>query len=285
MGTTRRALVVLWLLSAPAVAMAVESTCGACHATVLEAGHSHPLAGTREGAPACADCHVQAEVHAANPLGASTMMTFADEAARARSDACAGCHASAHPRRGTSPHQQAGVACNDCHVTHSPATPDSARLLPAGYQDLDAASATCVACHEAVFTQFAFNERHRLAEGSVTCVSCHDPHDAEPRSLLGHAGESRCVSCHRSAAGPFVFEHSASRVDGCGSCHEPHGSPNRHLLTHQQVGELCYSCHVLVPQFHIGFAPGAPARFGQDSVCTNCHTAIHGSNFDRNFLR
>jgi len=27
------------------------------------------------------------------------------------------------------------------------------------------------------------------------------------------------------------------------------------------------------------------ADFGQDAVCTNCHTAIHGSNLDRDFLR
>ncbi len=281
MGRSCTGLALGVLLAVCAAGASAQPACQACHGAVVEAGLSHPL-GEGVGAT-CEGCHRDAEGHAANPAAASGMMTFAGELPSARADACGECHAAAHPV-GTSLHRQAGVACNDCHRSHLPAS-DAAAVLPAGYADLDAASSTCAGCHEAVLTEFAFNERHRLAEGSLSCVSCHDPHDAEPRSLLGSASESGCIDCHRNAAGPFVFEHSAQPVDGCGACHEPHGSPNRHLLSHQRVGDLCYTCHVVVPQFHIGFAPGAPARFGQDSVCTNCHTAIHGSNFDRDFLR
>ena len=57
------------------------------------------------------------------------------------------------------------------------------------------------------------------------------------------------------------------------------------VLTHQDTGALCYTCHASVPQFHLGFAPVGSPRFGQQSVCTNCHVTIHGSNLDRNFLR
>ena len=82
-----------------------------------------------------------------------------------------------------------------------------------------------------------------------------------------------------------MFEHAASKVDGCTACHTPHGGPNRHMLNHQQVGELCYSCHAAVPQFHLGFSPVGAARFDEKTVCTNCHVTIHGSNLDRLFLR
>lgn len=275
-------LAVMMLVAVVAVAALAQSACEGCHGAVVEAGLSHPQ-GEDVGVT-CDGCHREAGGHASNPAAATGMMTFTDEPAATRAEACGGCHAAAHQAGGMQVHRQAGVACNDCHRSHG-TDAGTTTALPAGFTNLDAASSTCAGCHEAVLIEFTFNERHRLAEGSVSCVSCHDPHAAEPRSLLGSAGESRCVDCHRNTAGPFVFEHAAQRVEGCGACHEPHGSPNRHLLSHQRVGELCYSCHAVVPQFHIGFAPNAPARFGLDSVCTNCHTAIHGSNFDRNFLR
>ena len=109
--------------------------------------------------------------------------------------------------------------------------------------------------------------------------------DGGSRGDLGGFDDQTCARCHADKTGPFIFEHAASRAEGCGACHEPHGSPNRYLLTHQQEGALCYSCHAMVPQFHTGFGPGGPPRFGLDTVCTNCHATVHGSNLDRNFLR
>ena len=256
--------------------------CGACHADVETGRHPHFQAGAdaEEGAGACVSCHVDAEGHP----GAGDIMTFAAEGAAERSAVCASCHQEQHAGTGLAEHGRADVACSDCHRVHGAPT---AQPAPAGFESVDRASATCVGCHEDVFVQFAFNERHRLAEGAVACTSCHDPHqlDGGRDAGLGAFGQGSCADCHADAAGPFVFEHAASRVEGCVACHEPHGSPNRHLLTHQQEGELCYSCHAMVPQFHTGFGPGGPPRFGLDTVCTNCHTAIHGSNFDRNYLR
>ncbi len=214
------------------------------------------------------------------------MLAFDDEPGATINAACASCHEDAHSAR-PNPHSQAGLACTDCHRIH-PSNAAETKLpagLPAGFDRVDAASATCFECHQEAFSQFAFNERHRLQEGSVSCTSCHDPHGPASSSHLGAFGQRVCAECHADADGPFVFEHGASRVDGCGACHEPHGSPNRHMLTHQQVGELCYSCHAVVPQFHLGFGPGGPPRFDEGTVCTNCHVTIHGSNLDPAFLR
>jgi hypothetical protein len=49
------------------------------------------------------------------------------------------------------------------------------------------------------------------------------------------------------------------------------------MLTFQNVADLCYSCHAVVPGFH--------ASFGPDNQCTNCHSSIHGSNFNAFFLK
>ena len=146
-------------------------------------------------------------------------------------------------------------------------------------------TAICFDCHGEIFSQFAFNERHRLQEGVLDCTSCHDPHARQTRRLLGGFKQTQCTGCHSDKDGPFVFEHQASRSEGCTACHSPHGAPNRHLLTHQNVAEMCYACHAAVPQFHTGFSPVAPVRFGLDSQCTNCHSAIHGSNFHPAFLQ
>jgi predicted CXXCH cytochrome family protein len=85
------------------------------------------------------------------------------------------------------------------------------------------------------------------------------------------------VKCHAAKGSPFVFEHASGFVEGCTACHHPHGSPNRYMLSFQSIGELCYSCHGVVPSFH--------SRFNADTVCTNCHYAIHGSNLDPFFLK
>jgi hypothetical protein len=49
------------------------------------------------------------------------------------------------------------------------------------------------------------------------------------------------------------------------------------MLKFQEVGALCFSCHTQVPGFH--------ASFTLETNCANCHSSIHGSNFDRFFLK
>jgi DmsE family decaheme c-type cytochrome len=159
---------------------------------------------------------------------------------------------------------------------------------PPGPQEsarLGARSRVCFGCHGEQFAQLEYNEHHRLREGVLECTSCHDPHAPATRQLLGGFKQEQCVGCHTDKGGPFVFEHPASRTEGCTACHSPHGSPNRHLLAQPRVAELCLSCHASVPAFHGGANLAQPPRFGLDTQCTNCHSAIHGSHFDPFFLR
>ena len=261
------------------------ASCTACHAEIGEvfAAKPHGRAFARgelaERPDAqCAACHGDGGAHAANPMDVSAMHTFQDEPVQAVNAACGSCHKDTHP---STLNTHAGLDCTSCHsVHHEPPQP----VLPNALIDLDASSRTCHGCHEDTFTEFRFNESHRLAEGAVSCASCHDPHAPSVGMQLGGFQHSVCRKCHADKDGPFVFEHAASRVEGCTGCHTPHGSPNRHMLNHQDTGALCYSCHAAVPQFHLGFGPG-PARFDERTVCTNCHVTIHGSNLDRNFLR
>ncbi|MCB1845162.1 MAG: cytochrome c3 family protein [Halioglobus sp.] len=262
------------------MAFNADADCLDCHASAADSIATLPhkaLVNHSDPSSACTSCHGDGAGH---PSAPGSVLTFAGETLLRQNAACSGCHTGQHSAG--SAHSSAGVACVDCHVVHGNA---EAVVLPAGFERIDKGSATCARCHDDVLAQFAFNKRHRLQENSVSCTSCHDPHDRAKGPRLASATESVCTGCHADKDGPFLFEHDASRVDGCLACHTPHGSSNRHLLTHQQTGELCYSCHADVPQFHLGFAPVGDPRFGTGAVCTNCHVTIHGSNIDPGFLK
>ncbi|HSG88751.1 MAG TPA: cytochrome c3 family protein [Pseudomonadales bacterium] len=290
MGSMDRAagmLLVLALLCLTAAAADAAAPCALCHAGPAASfgatPHGHALAdlATESTADAaCVACHGDGTAHMADPLSATAIRRF-DEADAADDDTCEQCHADTHTPASNA-HARAGLACTNCHGIHAP---QAMPALPGDFGTIDAGSATCFACHQQTFTEFQLNERHRLAEGALACADCHDPHAPTGGLRLGAFREAVCGECHVDATGPFVFEHAASTVEGCSACHVPHGSPNRHLLTHQREGELCYGCHALVPQFHLGFSPAGAPRFDENTQCTNCHVTIHGSNLDPFFLR
>lgn len=276
-------------------AMALDAEiCSACHEDLVAAFAANPhTALDREGmderygaAFSCAGCHGDVSNHVEEGGGEGNVFAFSgDNPHTANAARCLECHADTHPRFLRSPHALAGMACQSCHTIHGEDGSGATgwALLKSGggierpMEKVGAASRLCASCHAGVFTQFELNERHRLREGTLECQSCHDPHAPANRLQLGGFKQAACAECHADKEGPFVFEHGASRVEGCVACHTPHGSPNRHQLKFQRVAELCYSCHAAVPGFH--------SRFSLDTVCTNCHSSIHGSNFHQAFLK
>ncbi len=267
----------------PAVAQtATSDACTGCHveqaAPTAHAGHP-PLGALAGEAGDCVACHGNDESHVSGQRP-ETFLTFSTESPARQDEACLGCHSDDHPP-GQNQHAQAGVTCAACHPVH--ATPDVPAA--AAFPGIGEISTTCAGCHLDVLEEFAFNNRHRLAEHSLTCASCHDPHSDAGNAWLSVSSGETCTECHADKEGPFVFEHDAQLVDGCQACHVPHGSASRHLLDHQEPGALCYGCHAEVPSFHLGFAPFGEPRFGVETGCTNCHVTIHGSNIDPMFLK
>lgn len=253
--------------------------CAACHEDVV-ARFAGPHAAQEAS---CAACHGDPTAHLEAGGGTDTIFSFGeDNPHTVNSRACLECHADDHPRFLRGAHARAGMDCQSCHSVHDPAPGSWANLKKSDgvtrpMDDLSTRTLACRECHGDVFTQFELNERHRLQEGILDCQSCHDPHGPSPRTQLAAFEQESCVECHGDKGGPFVFEHGSSRVDGCVACHAPHGSPNRHMLKFQRVGALCYSCHTAVPGFH--------ASFTLETNCANCHSSIHGSNFDPFFLK
>jgi DmsE family decaheme c-type cytochrome len=276
-----------------AAAVAVNA-CADCHEDQVLGfvGNPHAvldLPGWSAAGGSCVSCHGDGEEHINEGGGEVGIFAFDDShLPSAKVEVCLTCHGDAHPNFTASAHSAAGLSCTDCHAIH--AAPDSSRHLlkmaeaPAAAsmggsfgRPLGEVSSSCAECHGDVLAKFSLNERHRLQEGILDCSSCHNPHEPMAVSTLSAFGQQSCTNCHLDKSGPFVFEHGSVRVEGCTACHSPHGSINRHMLKYQRVAELCFSCHNTVPGFH--------SRFTLETNCTNCHSSIHGSNFDQFFLK
>jgi DmsE family decaheme c-type cytochrome len=130
-----------------------------------------------------------------------------------------------------------------------------------------------------------------VLEGKLNCVQCHDPHGADimkaaSTGLAMARLNETCAQCHREQAKPHVYEHEALR-EGCVTCHVPHGSINDKMLT-QRDNNLCLRCHAQVQstsssgRLYIGIVDHS--MFVSRGACwsAGCHTAIHGSDVNRN---
>jgi DmsE family decaheme c-type cytochrome len=95
-----------------------------------------------------------------------------------------------------------------------------------------------------------------------------------PDQLVRATVNETCYICHAEKRGPFLWMHPPV-AQNCANCHDPHGSINRSMLK-LRPPRLCQQCHI--GTFHPG-SPGSPGSvFVFSRACTNCHSAIHGSN-------
>lgn len=174
-----------------------------------------------------------------------------------------------------SAHDNAGVACIDCHRSHSP---DPMR-------ERTSENETCFGCHAKQRSEHLLPSAHPLRDGRMACSDCHAPHgSAGPTLLAADTVNETCTTCHAEFRGPFLWEHPPVRED-CLTCHRPHGATQRALLS-QRTPFLCQQCHLA--QFHPSTAqsgtglPGATLPSGSTSLlgrdCLNCHGQVHGSN-------
>ncbi len=245
--------------------MDVEA-CADCHEDMAKAFLAAPHGVTNT----CTGCHGDAEQHLEEGGGPNIFAFSAEDLSPAKTNKCLSCHIESNSSYMASEHGKAAIDCMTCHTVHGHTTEKS--LLKVNE------TKSCSICHSDVISQFELNERHRLQEGIMQCTTCHNPHESSTRERLGGFKHEACFSCHTDKAGPFLYEHEASRIEGCSACHDVHGSPNRHMLTMHNIADLCFSCHIMAPSFH--------ARFDSlSSNCATCHSTIHGSNLDKIFLK
>ena len=292
--------------------------CQSCHKSEsLQFDLTHHAAlkpAKANSATGCEMCHGPGKAHADgeeaaqgddSKTAAASKLIFSFHAnPKQNAERCLVCHQSSRDQKdfGHTSHIQHGVACNSCHSMHLveagrnpqaesigtaqgnffnvPKLPEQTRWLH-NSQLLKSQPELCYQCHGNIQTQFALPTHHRVPEGAIKCSDCHNPHGTSNRAELVRNGSETCIGCHAEKRGPFVFEHPASKIEGCVACHTPHGSINRMLLVRREERLLCLQCHVNPLADNV---PHSRLSFQTRGTCTRCHASIHGSNFDVNYL-
>ena len=292
--------------------------CRSCHkaefAEFQKTPHAHIKPAKEGEVTACETCHGPGKAHtdaeqaahgddAATAAGNKLIFSFKGNP-KENWDRCTQCHTSSRDQKdfSRSAHARHGVGCNECHATHlveAVRNPD--------HKPLERAQATffsvpqlreetrwlnssllkrnqpelCGECHGNISAQFALPNHHPVPEGAMKCSDCHSTHGTPNRAMLRQDRWESCVRCHTEKRGPWVFEHASVKVEGCVTCHTPHGSVDKMLLVRREERMLCLSCHVDPTAANV---PHSRLSFQTRGTCTRCHSSIHGSNFDINFL-
>lgn len=218
---------------------------------------------------------VEEELRAGRQISCNfnTLINFKELPAPAMSLICLKCHTANATFNlhnwNVSEHARADVSCSDCHRIH--AGPD---LIVRPRETFE----MCYKCHDKVRAEFSLSSHHPVPEQSITCTDCHNSHGSTAEHLLRKDTiRETCTQCHAEKEGPFVFEH-ADTMEDCMSCHSSHGSTVNNLL---RSGEpfLCLQCH----EGHYVQGPGGSPSSAESKAafytrCTDCHSAIHGTD-------
>lgn len=287
----------------PGATLADDSDCLVCHENLGNAFEATIHGRIQDfevldGRTGCATCHGEGGDHMDQGGDPALITSLSGEMlAEDVSAVCMDCHRSEslHDWQGSS-HPLNGVGCADCHSIH--AAPKETTNDPM----------VCFECHQNVQAEMHYPSHHPVREGHMSCGSCHDVHGGSIGLIKNEERPAElCLTCHAHLQGPFIFEHEAVS-EGCETCHSPHGSVANNLLQ-QNEPFLCLQCHELhfhaglegheesewyVPRFDPVYGasdgytyPGGmvPNPFGEAGMkrafttkCTQCHTAIHGTD-------
>ncbi len=188
-------------------------------------------------------------------------------------------HTATHSAIKTEWHEAGTIGCESCHGPASMHTESGGALNT--IVNPKKSPKVCFDCHMEMRGKFNLPHHHPLNEGDVSCSNCHDSHKGS--AIRGGAASlagmnDGCIQCHPAQAGPFAFQHEASR-EGCVMCHDPHGSVNEKMLV-QRNGNLCLKCHIDARSATITVG-GLPHSFLMTrGTCwsAGCHEAVHGSH-------
>ncbi len=187
---------------------------------------------------------------------------------QAQSLICLRCHSAASTPTlsnwNASAHALNELSCSSCHKMHEG---------PQQKVSHEKMAELCYGCHPDIKAQFSLVSHHPMRERKMDCFDCHEAHGSTKSKMLkGSTTRDLCSRCHMEKSGPFVYEHG-DVTENCINCHVPHGSVNRRLLT-SAMPFLCIQCHN--PGHRGVLAAGQKQLFA--NRCTDCHSAVHGSN-------
>lgn len=207
-------------------------------------------------------------------------------------ETCATCHEKQHEEFKLSTHSRIAVegetegVAQGCEMCHGPGSIHAENGGGRGTMiNPRKTPEICFTCHMDKKMEFKLPYRHPVLEGHMSCADCHNLHGVDARpwtaTSMDDANEV-CFKCHKDKRGPFTWEHQALR-DGCTSCHKVHGSITDKMLVARDAN-LCLRCHVQTNFPKLG-SDYSHATYLPRGTCwsAGCHTAVHGSYFERYF--
>lgn len=261
--------------------------CKTCHEDIYNGWEKSPHWKTTLDAKAgpphqgCEGCHGPGSAHVEGGGDVTKIFVFTNHSTKEINARCLECHAGGpqHMNAINSLHSKNDVSCISCHSPHHA---EAKKFLLAKAQP-----ELCYSCHLQKKAEFEMPFHHRVNEGLIQCTDCHNPHGTvKPHQVRTSATQNVvCFTCHTDKQGPYAFEHEAVKLEGCQACHNPHGGPNPHMLKVSNLNLLCLQCHT---QSSFSGAPGTPSFHNQNTffqACVQCHSQIHGSNFDQFFFK
>jgi len=226
----------------------------------------------------CESCHGAGTVHTKakkSEKRGGSIINFGKNAwtpVKDQNEKCLACHQT-HQRiewKGST-HAFNEVACASCHSIHTAKDP---------VLDRQTQPKVCFGCHANEQAKFQQTSHHPVREGKMGCSECHDAHGGNASGLKIKASvREKCTSCHAEKRGPFLWDHAPAAED-CNLCHTPHGS-NQPALLKKRVPQLCQECHSPAGHPSVSYNGSkllAGSMFLGAKSCSNCHSAVHGSN-------
>jgi len=208
-------------------------------------------------------------------------------------ETCATCHEKEYKEYKLSTHSRIEVkgdeanaqGCEMCHGPGSVHVDNGGGLNKPGQETIlnpRKHPEVCFTCHMDKKMEFRLPYHHPVLEGRMSCADCHNLHGSDSRPWTATSMEDAnevCFKCHKDQRGPFPWEHQALR-DGCTTCHKVHGAITDKMLVARDAN-LCLRCHIQTTFPKIGNS-NHNVRLTQGTCwSTGCHTAVHGSYFDR----
>ena len=257
-----------------------DGVCAECHqdeVTGLATTH-HGKGGFSDlSSRSCEACHGPGRGHSEDPGDEALLPSFLSLSADEQSSTCQSCHKGEQQFFwDDGPHAKRGLSCVSCHSVHNP-------LSETKQLKTHTAEEQCFECHKDVRAETWKRSHHPIREGQIGCADCHNPHGSATEKMLVQASvNDQCYTCHAEKRGPFLWEHAPVR-ESCLNCHTPHGS-NHFKLQKTSTPFLCQQCHANTR--HPGTLYDAttnasgtrPSNREFNRGCTNCHSAVHGSN-------
>jgi DmsE family decaheme c-type cytochrome len=269
-----------------------DETCVGCHEdqqkrfknTIMGKIYARPR--TELEKLGCESCHGPGKAHVEAGGSKDTIpLRFGKDSNNSieeQNAACLACHTRGNRLfwKGSS-HESRAMACVDCHQVKQEVqvlVSSDARYSAPLTENKGVKKSQpelCLGCHQMRRAQLQRSSHMPYREGKVTCTSCHNPHGTpNPKQLIQSTVNENCLACHTERRGPFLWEHPPV-MENCASCHEAHGTNNPQLLK-VRMPRVCDTCHIASRH------PVTPTLLNSirdfNRGCTNCHSAIHGSN-------